>query len=257
MRNFYVEARIKHKFAEARRYLQEVLEIYEKVQHLEGIADVYYELARLEYQQGDLTAAHRWVDKCLQMGQQLNSPDSLRILSALSQFYAHAEEYVQAQYYLEKSIALSRQLGVKGGEKWGNAQLALIYVKTNSLNQAKVLLVKNYQTFFQTGDVVGIVFTFEVIAALAVLQKQLTQAAQLITWSDKMRQDVGDMRPNIEQADIDQYVATIRAALGDEAYLAACSFGQQMTTEEATTLALGICNDHVPSYQAVFPTSTG
>jgi hypothetical protein len=65
------------------------------------------------------------------------------------------------------------------------------------------------------------------------------RAAHLIGWSDATRQEIGDPRPRIEQADLDRDIASIEAKIGFSSFQASYATGQRMTLDEVAALALG------------------
>ena len=77
------------------------------------------------------------------------------------------------------------------------------------------------------------------MASLYVVTNKDEIPARLIGWSDATRQEIGDPRPRIEQADLDRDIAAIRAKLGSYTFEVAYDSGQGMTLDEVVALALG------------------
>jgi len=63
-------------------------------------------------------------------------------------------------------------------------------------------------------------------------------ALRLFAWADAMREVVGDVRPLVEQADVDRDLATIRAQLDETAIAAARAEGRAMSLDQAIAYAL-------------------
>jgi hypothetical protein len=62
-------------------------------------------------------------------------------------------------------------------------------------------------------------------------------ATGLIGWADAIRKKVGDMRPSLEQMDVDKIIAVCLEKIGEDAFSAAYDDGQKMTMDEAVALA--------------------
>jgi hypothetical protein len=59
------------------------------------------------------------------------------------------------------------------------------------------------QHFKRTNEKIGIIFTVEGLARLALMQEQPARAACLVAWADATRETIDNPRPLIEQADVD------------------------------------------------------
>ena len=60
-----------------------------------------------------------------------------------------------------------------------------------------------------------------------------------IGWPDAIRKEIGDPRPRIMPADLDEDNAAIKAKLGVDAYETAYNSGQRLTLNEAVVIAAG------------------
>jgi hypothetical protein len=63
-------------------------------------------------------------------------------------------------------------------------------------------------------------------------------AARLLGWADGMRNEMNELRPRIEQKDIDEVVAACTSALGKSSYADEHEIGRGMTLDKAVELAL-------------------
>jgi hypothetical protein len=90
------------------------------------------------------------------------------------------------------------------------------------------------QHFEKVGSKIGVVYTVEGLASLAVIQGDFRRAVRLFAWADATRQAIGNKRPPVEQADVDRDFSTIRAHLEEPAIVATYREGQALTLAEAT-----------------------
>ena len=63
-------------------------------------------------------------------------------------------------------------------------------------------------------------------------------AARLIGWADAMRKEVTELRPRVEQNDVDKIVAACISRLGEATFTEEYHKGRVMTLNEAVELAL-------------------
>jgi DNA-binding SARP family transcriptional activator len=73
---------------------------------------------------------------------------------------------------------------------------------------------------------------------LGVEPSPQTRAARLLAWADVTRDAVDDLRPPVEQADVDRDLTIIRAQLDDATFQAEQAAGHMMTQDEAIAYAL-------------------
>jgi hypothetical protein len=78
------------------------------------------------------------------------------------------------------------------------------------------------------------------LASLAVAQSKPELALRLFAWADATREVIDDVRPPVEQAEVDRDLATIRAQLDETAIAAARAEGRAMTMEQAITYGLSL-----------------
>jgi hypothetical protein len=108
------------------------------------------------------------------------------------------------------------------------------------LARASNFFVKSLRQFQKMEYKIGVDYTLEGLASLAVSQKQAAQAVRLFAWTEATRAAMQNPRPPIEQVDVERDMAAIREMLDEEAYAAACAEGKAMTMGEAITYALEI-----------------
>ena len=147
-------------------------------------------------------------------------------------------QYKQAHAYFEESIALNDEIGRSGANIWAYVDLAYLLLRQGEITQARARFVDSLKRVQNGGNMVGEIFVLEGLASLALAEGRPERAARLFGWADGMRQKIGNHRPTIEQADVDQDIVTIRLQLNEAAIEAAQATGRAMTLEEAVAYAL-------------------
>jgi hypothetical protein len=127
--------------------------------------------------------------------------------------------------------------------RWVLVKLGYAALRQGNDARARDLLEQSLHHFKKNGEKIGVIYTLEGWAGLAMLQGQFERAAQLIAWADHGRKISGHPRPPVEQADVDRDLATIRAQLDEATFAAAQATGRAMTMDEAIAYALKTDND--------------
>ena len=147
-------------------------------------------------------------------------------------------EYGQARVYLQKNIDNLEKMGNRIGVLWGRARLGYVALREGSLAEAHQILLETIESFYADQDKKGLVFALDKMASLYVVIDKPEVAARLIGWSDATRQEIGDPRPRLEQADLDRDIAAIQANIGADTYETAYNAGRGLTLDEAVAFAL-------------------
>lgn len=90
----------------------------------------------------------------------------------------------------------------------------------------------------ELGDARVVVDGLEISALLALTVGQMDRAARLLGAADALRETIGQPLSPSERAGVDVDVATVRTALGDDAFTAAWAVGRAMSLEEVIAYAL-------------------
>ena len=147
-------------------------------------------------------------------------------------------EYGQARAFLQKNIDNLETMGNRMGVLWGLARLAQVALREGSVTEAHQILVDTIENFHTNGNKNGLAYALDKMASLYVVIDKPEAAARLIGWSDATRQEIGDPRPRIEQADLDEDIAAIKVKLGVDAYETTYNSGWGLTLNEAVAFAL-------------------
>jgi predicted ATPase/transcriptional regulator with XRE-family HTH domain len=187
---------------------------------------------------GDLESAEKFLDEASEVNQQINNIEIEFVLTGKGILCMLRGEYRQARAFLQKNIDNLEKMGNRMGVLWGRARLAYVALREGNVAEAQQILVDVIENFHTDGNKNGLAFALDKMASLYVLTDKPEVAARLIGWSDATRKEMGDIRPRIEQADLDRDVAAIIAKIGAASYKLAYDAGQEMTLEEAVRFAL-------------------
>ena len=203
------------------------------------IARRLFGAATLACRSGDYAAARAWIEEALSIERQLELNLVLSDTLVVCGRVAYRQgQYKQAHAYFEESIALNDEIGRLGANIWAYVDLAYLLLRQGEITQARARFVDSLKRVQNGGNMVGEIFVLEGLASLALAEGRPERAARLFGWADGMRQKIGNHRPTIEQADVDQDIVTIRLQLNEAAIEAAQATGRAMTLEEAVAYAL-------------------
>jgi predicted ATPase/class 3 adenylate cyclase/Tfp pilus assembly protein PilF len=227
-------------YEQARLYLRESESLYRELGHLSGIADVLNDLGTMAIWQEDYDRARPLLEESLAIDEELGSRGSSNILLHLGLLHFRQGDDQRARMYLEKSLSLSQQTGDYHTSCWILAHLGYVCLREGELAQARHFFLKSLRKFREMEYKIGVDFTLEGLASLAVSQKQAARAVRLFAWTEATRKTMQNPRPPIEQADVERDMAAIREMIDEEAYAAAYAEGKTMTMEKAIACALEI-----------------
>ena len=240
----------KQDYARVRAYLEESLGLCRELGHVFGIADRLTSLGRLAYWSGDFAGAHAWMTEFPVIDRSLGrSVVARRSQSILGELAMREGDYEQARAYLEESLSDTRERGEINPSYWLLAFLGHVAMRQGDYARARSFFTEAHQGFKATGPKIGVIFALEGLASLAVAQSQPERAAQLFAWTDAYRESVDDLRPPVEQADVDHDLAVIHAQLDETTFAAAQSAGRGMTMAEAITYALELTYPSINPYR--------
>jgi non-specific serine/threonine protein kinase len=222
----------------AMSYLAESEKLQRKAGDQMGIA---YDLGRLgqyAFYQGDFATARTKLEESLAIQEPFGEQGTRLTLYYLGELALRQREYEQARLYFEKSYSLCLESGNTTHSYWSYVCLGYVFLRMGLEAQARMIFAESQRQFREVDSPIGVVFTLEGLASLAVAQEQFQKAAQLFAWADAKREEILDIRPPSEQAEVDQDIAASIAAIGEEAFAAASMEGKKLTMEQAVALAL-------------------
>ena len=218
-----------------------------------GIASRLSNLGRLALQHEDYISAQSQLVEALEIQRSIGAKNTFLplIIGNLGTLAFHEGNYEQAYAYFEESLSFVRESGGNHNRFWiwQLANLGHAALRQDSQIRARSLLIQAQRGFKGIGLEVGVVYTLEGLASLALLQGQLSQAACIFVWADATRQAIGNPRSPAEQADVDRDLAAIHAQLDEAAFATAQAAGRAMRMDEAIAYALESTHPSINSGQ--------
>jgi tetratricopeptide (TPR) repeat protein len=221
------------------KYFQESLAICRELGDLANMSFVLRELGNLATWNGNFAAAQAWQTEALEALRQLDlpNPESFSIES-IGRLAYHQGDYEKARVYFQECVSLNEQRGQYFHRTWMITRLGLIALWQGNLKEARSLFLESLESFQKIGTTDGIIFTLEGLAHLAAVEGKYAHAATLVAWADTMRQEIGDKRPPVEQAEIDRSLAPVCCQMNEQTLEQAQALGREMSLEEAVQFAV-------------------
>ena len=221
----------------ARGYMDESLKLAQTLGDAAGVAARLSNLGRIAYRVGDYPSARARLTEALELQRRLGRSDISFIIEALGELAMREGHYDEAREYFEEGIALAREGGRINANFWIFSFLGFVHLRLGEYARARAVFLEAQDGFYKAGLKIGVAYTVEGLASLAVAQNQPARAASLFAWADMTRELVDNARPPVEQEDVDREMAQIRAQMDEAAFAAAQSAGQGMSLEQVIAFA--------------------
>jgi non-specific serine/threonine protein kinase len=237
-------ARWQQDFEVAERLLDESLALFEAVGDQRGIADA---LAGQGFVAGWMERYERADElfmRSLELFRALGDRQRVgHLLPAVADVAFRRGAEAEGIVVLHEALALAREQHDPISEAINLADLgyrALGFHRQESgdADQAAQRFVESLTLFQDHGNMTGIAFALEGVAATCQAQQHLTRAVELFGAAAALRTRIGFPVVQPDRSHYDRHVAALRAALGSEAFAAAWSAGHAMTPDAAIDLAL-------------------
>jgi predicted ATPase/DNA-binding SARP family transcriptional activator len=238
--NWFFITGVVRNYEQAKAYLEEGESINRELGHLAGIANILNVSGQLAARNGEYQLAQRKLTEGLELYESLGLKDNSEILCNLGILYYRIGDHPKGLTYLEESLSVCRQAGNTFTSYWSLVFLGYVFLRMGEIVQAQQTFIKSLHQFKEVGGVIGVVYTLEGLASLAVKEAQAERAVCLFAWADKTRKSIKDPRPPVEQEDVERDIVTVLEMIGDEAYATAYAEGETMTMEQAISCALEV-----------------
>jgi tetratricopeptide (TPR) repeat protein len=146
--------------------------------------------------------------------------------------------YELAKMYYESCLSWASQKCLPLPEAWANARLGYLYTRLGEGETARLYYQKALVPYRTGNTRIGVLFTVEGFASLAVCELHWEKALRLFSWASKVREDSGELRPPVEQASVERDLAIIRDHLSGIDFARLANEGSTMSMEQAIALAL-------------------
>jgi|CXWL01.1.fsa_nt_gi predicted ATPase/Flp pilus assembly protein TadD len=218
---------------------EEAIPLYRQVGNQRALANCLGRIGYYLVLDGKIDSAQKYLDESNFLYQQLNiSASNDHLIIAYGQIALMRGDYEQARAYFQENARISRELGSRRDYLWANVRLGDVDMREGNLIEARRIFTETAREFQQDGHTIGLVVSLELMASLYVAIGKADYVPQLIGWADATRGVIGDMRPFLEQAEIDHDGAASLARLGKTGFEDAYVKGRTMTLDEAVEYAL-------------------
>jgi len=224
---------------EGREQLEEAVVLFRQAGDWRFLAQTLGILGLTVLSNGDLETAQEFLDEAYEVNKQSNNRAMEFVLTGKGILCTLRGEYEPARAFMQKNIDDLEKTGNRMGVLWGRARLGYVALHEGSVAEAHQILVDTIENFHTDGNKNGLVFALDRMSSLYVVTNKHEVATRLIGWSDATRKEIGDPRPRIEQADLDEDIAAIKAKLGVDAYETAYNLGRSLALDEAVAFTLG------------------
>jgi len=227
-------------YPSARAQHEEGLAIWRQLGDRRGIGLSLNNLGMLARIQGDYAAARALYEECQVIYRELGDRWGMgSSLMNLGNVFAEQGDYGGSRMQLEGSLAIFRELGDRVSIATALENLGNVAYEQGELASARALHVESLTMRSELGDKLGIVISLERLAAVVASLGDAVPAARIWGVAERLRVEIGSGLEPKERSEHDRHVATVRAALSDDAaFDRAWQEGRSMSLEQATEYAL-------------------
>jgi non-specific serine/threonine protein kinase len=224
---------------QATRWLEQGLSCYRAAGDLAGAVRALTTLGGVAYDQGDLPGAvERWEQSLAQARVVGDLGEVARALGNIGEAEYHLGDLVSAAARHTEALALARQLGRTNLEAFQLGDLGNIARRQGDLVRATELHRQALELKYALGAPRQIAITLEDLASVAGAEGRGERAACLLGAASAVRETIGTPQAVPERLATEQAVAPARAALGEQAWVAAFTAGRALSLDQAFAYAL-------------------
>jgi predicted ATPase/DNA-binding SARP family transcriptional activator len=207
---------------------------------------ITFVLAWLGWAAGDLGDCERAIacyEECLALDRQREETagrvTDAFCLNGLGTVAQYRGDYATARDYLERSLAIRRELGDSNGTICTLCNLGTVALSMGDSERARGLLHETLGLAWKTHDEVHIAWSLLGLAQVLLASGRPARAAELLVQVEHQFRFLGSAFDAASHRRYEQAVATARVELGEEAFSAARDTGAALTLAQAVAEALG------------------
>jgi predicted ATPase/DNA-binding XRE family transcriptional regulator len=220
-------------------YLQQSIHLCREIGDLQNLTRFLGHLGRIEMLNGEFEIAPKRLEEAVFLSRQMNRTSlPFSVLDASGRMALLQGKYEQAHHYLQNGLEYADKTGERMMALWFRAHLGYVTLKQGDPVGTRAHFTKCVNEFLKDQVEIGVVFAIEGMASLHIVLGRPERAARLIGWVDRMRKKLHDLRPPLEQANVDKDTVECLNKMGEVAFSDAYDEGQAMTIEEAVEYAL-------------------
>jgi len=216
------------------------IELFRKVGDQIALANLLGLMGQFRVLNGDLELAEKYLNEAMELwktNRKANTWDNPKMAKSI--IASTHGRYEEAKTLLEEVLLSSEQTGNIMAHLWAKVRLGYVAFHSGSLSEARQILAEATLNFAKDNYTIGTVFSIEGLASLYATLGKTENAAKLLGFADAAREKIEDIRPPLEQADVDMSIAACIARSDKSAFTKAYEEGKEMSMEEAVRLATG------------------
>jgi predicted ATPase/DNA-binding CsgD family transcriptional regulator len=235
----------------ARTYGEQGLAIWRALGNGRGAAAALTNLGNVARDLGDFGTARTLYEESLTLRRAADDQWGVAVeLANLGLIALFGGDLATARTLFEEGLALKRQVGDAGGIVFSLTCLGLVACYARDLDAARAHLAEGLAVWRDTEDRTGLPLLLDCFALLAAAQGQPDRALRLAGAAAAQHEAIGAPLPPILRAQLEQWLAPARQALGGAAGVA-WGEGRAMPLDEVTAYALA--EDAAPGAVATAP----
>ncbi|HZQ06615.1 MAG TPA: tetratricopeptide repeat protein [Anaerolineae bacterium] len=220
---------------------EEALVIWHGLGDKHGTARALINLGWAALRLGNYPLANKRLEEALSIHRELKDVRGIGFaLAGLGEVAARQGDYKSATRLVEESLTLRRQVGNKWGVGVALGTLAWIAMREDNWKQALMRLHESLQVRQEIGDRSGIAWCLERLAEIALARGQTEKSAHVFGAAAALRESIGSVIDSVDRPEYESKIATLRAQLGEERFVAAWEHGHRLAIEQAITSALEV-----------------
>jgi predicted ATPase/class 3 adenylate cyclase len=225
--------------ASARTFYEESLAIRREIGDRQGIAIALANLGHVAQNLGDNASSRAFYEESLAVQRDIGDrPSIANSLIGLGCVAYYQGDYIMARAFFEESLAIRREIGDRQGIANALNNLGGVALNQGDYASARAFHEQSLAIYEEIGNRLGIAYCLENCAALASAQEQPERAARLWGVAEALREVIGALLSPNQREEYDGKIAEARAALGEDAFVAAWTEGCAMSMEQAIEYAL-------------------
>ncbi len=224
----YVLDGVVEKFATARHYFEENLQLAAAVDWQEGVAYGWQGLAMLEQKLGNYAQTIAHLEQTLTIFRTLGfQRNEALILRSIGEAARLDQQWPKAQVAAQTALHLYQQLQVPWGIMASSLELGMIAVGLGNLAEAEAEHCRSLQIAQEINDQKALAVNLASLSGVRLKQGQPQQAAQFLAVAQQIFDTLPAFLPPGDNANFALLRQTIRASLGEQPFAAAWQQGEQ------------------------------
>jgi predicted ATPase/DNA-binding CsgD family transcriptional regulator len=231
---------------------QESLSIYKELDDKANMPTVLSSLATILTFQGKYAEARTVAEESIAISHELGDEHGFNYaygLSILGRVAFYDGDCAKAHTLLQESLKIFRELDIQRGIAHALGFLGHLTLHRGNPGTARTYLEEGLNRAMRLGDKWIVTLCLDGLGKVLVVQKQMVWAARLWGGSEALRETITAHGRPIERIDYEASLATVRAALGEKAFVRAWDEGRRMSLDEIWTALLSCIPSQIPEEQ--------